>query len=63
MHSAVVRGYDVALVQGAHTTVDLTSYGMPEPRVVVDFMDMVAGYGMQWPGRSGRSVAPEDVGF
>ena len=63
MHSAVVRGYDVALVKGAHTTTDLTSFGMPEPAVVVGFMDMVAAFGMQWPGRAGRSVMPEEVGF
>ena len=63
MHSAVVRGYDVALVKGAHTTTDLTSFGMPEPAVVVGFMDMVAAFGMEWPGRAGRSVMPEDVGF
>lgn len=63
MHSAVVRGYDVALVKGAHTTTDLTSFGMPEPAVVVGFVDMVAGFGMQWPGRAGRSVLPEEVCF
>ena len=63
MHSAVVRGYDVALVKGAHTTSDLTAYGMPKPDVVVHFMDMVAAFGMQWPGRSGRSVTADDVGF
>ena len=63
MHSAVVRGYDVALVKGGHSTTDLTSYGMPEPGVVVGFMDMVAAFGMQWPGRAGRSVTPDDVGF
>ncbi len=63
MHSAVVRGYDVALVKGAHTTTDLTSFGMPEPGVVVGFMDMVASFGMQWPGRAGRSVLPNEVAF
>ncbi|MDN5743619.1 MAG: isochorismatase family protein [Nocardioidaceae bacterium] len=61
MHSAVVRGYDVALVKGAHTTTDLTSYGMPEPEVVVSFIDMVAAFGMQWPGRAGRSVTPDEL--
>jgi hypothetical protein len=63
MHSAVVRGFDVALVKGGHTTSDLTSYGMPEPEVVVGFMDMVAAFGMQWPGRAGRSVTPDELGF
>lgn len=63
MHSAVVRGYDVALVKGGHTTTDLTTYGMPEPSVVVGFMDLVAAFGMQWPGRGGRSVTLDEVAF
>lgn len=63
MHSAVVRGYDVALVKGGHTTVDLTEYGLPEPAVVVAFLDSIASFGMEWPGRRGRSVTPETVEF
>lgn len=63
MHSAVLRGYDVALVAGAHTTVDLTEYGLPEPSVVVGFIDSIAQYGMEWPGRHARSVQPAQVGF
>jgi nicotinamidase-related amidase len=63
MHSAVVRGYDVALVKGGHTTTDLTGYGLPEPAVVIEFLDSIATFGMQWPGRQGRSVLPETVGF
>ena len=61
LHSAVIKGYDVDLVRGAHTTSDLTAWGMPEPRVVVGFMDLLAEHGMQWPGRRGRSVAPDDL--
>ena len=61
LHSAVLRGYDVDLVRGAHTTGDLTAYGMPEPSVVVGFMDLLAEHGMSWPGRRGRSVAVEDL--
>jgi nicotinamidase-related amidase len=63
MHSAVIRGYDVALVKGGHTTTDLTEYGLPDPAVVVAFLDSIAAFGMQWPGRRGRSVTPEAVGF
>ncbi len=63
MHSAVIRGYDVLLVAGAHTTTDLTAYGLPEPAVVIDFIDSVARFGMQWPDSSARSVEPADVGF
>ncbi|SDU88350.1 Nicotinamidase-related amidase [Microlunatus sagamiharensis] len=61
LHSAVIAGYDVDLVKGAHTTSDLSAYGMPEPSVVVGFMDLLAEHGMQWPGRRGRAVAPEDL--
>ena len=63
MHSAVVRGYDVALVRGAHTTTDLTEYGLPEPAVVVGFLDSIAQFGMEWPGRHARSIAAAEVGF
>lgn len=63
MHSAVIRGYDVALVQGAHTTVDLTEWGLPTPEVIIGFLDEIAGFGMQWPGRGARSVSPAEVGF
>lgn len=63
MHGAVVRGYDVSLVKGAHTTTDLTEYGLPTPEVIIGFMDAVADFGMQWPGRRARSVQVADVGF
>lgn len=63
MHSAVVRGYDVALVKGAHTTTDLTEYGFPEPAVMIGFLDSIAAFGMEWPGRQARSVSTEAVGF
>ncbi|WP_375425685.1 isochorismatase family protein [uncultured Friedmanniella sp.] len=63
MHSAVVGGYDVSLVADAHTTTDLTAYGLPTPAVVVGFLNAIAQFGMQWPGRSARSVPAADVGF
>lgn len=63
MHSAVIRGYDVSLVAGAHTTTDLTEFGLPEPRVVIAFVDSIAQFGMEWPGSHARSVTPADVGF
>lgn len=63
LHSGVLRGYDVDLVRGAHTTVDLTEWGMPDPATIIGFLDLVAGHGMEWPGRRGRSVGPDDVGF
>ncbi|HEU5483401.1 MAG TPA: isochorismatase family protein [Microlunatus sp.] len=63
MHGAVVRGYDVSLVKGAHTTTDLTEYGLPAPKIIVEFMDSVAAFGMEWPGRRATSVLAADVGF
>lgn len=61
MHSAVLRGYDVSLVADAHTTTDLTAFGLPTPEVVVGFLNAIARYGMQWPGRSARSVESAEV--
>lgn len=63
MHSAVIRGYDVTLVAGGHTTVDLTDFGLPDPATIIGFMDAIADFGMEWPGRRARSAAPADVGF
>lgn len=63
MHSAVVRGYDVALVKGAHTTTDLTEFGLPGPEIVIGFLDSIAAFGMEWPGRHARSVSIDAVGF
>lgn len=63
LHGGVIRGYDVDLVQGAHTTTDLTAYGLPDPATVIAFVDSIAQFGMQWPDARGASVAPDDVGF
>lgn len=35
LHGAFVRGYDTVLVGDAHTTKDLTAYGLPSPELVV----------------------------
>ena len=63
MHSAVIRGYDLALVAGGHTTEDLSEFGLPDAATVIGFLDAIADFGMQWPGSRGRSVTPEEVGF
>lgn len=63
LHSGVMRGYDVALVKGAHTTTDLTAYGLPDPATVIGFIDAIAAFGMQWPDSHGSSVTLDDVGF
>jgi nicotinamidase-related amidase len=63
MHSAVIRGYDVALVAGGHTTVDGAASWLPDPEAVIGVVDAMAEHGMQWPGSRARSVVPEAVGF
>ena len=35
IHGALVRGYDVTLVEDAHTTEDLTQWGAPPPAQVI----------------------------
>lgn len=45
MHSAVARGYD------------LTAFGLPEPAVVIGFLDSIAVFGMEWPDRRAPSAA------
>ena len=40
IHGAFARGYDTVLVSDAHTTEDLTSYGMPAPKVMIDFTNI-----------------------
>ena len=37
LHGAFVRGYDTTLVSDAHTTEDLTEYGLPEPATIITF--------------------------
>lgn len=37
IHGAFARGYDTVLVSDAHTTEDLTSYGLPAPDKLIEF--------------------------
>lgn len=37
IHGAFARGYDTVLVSDAHTTEDLTAYGLPPPQVLIEF--------------------------
>ena len=62
IHGAFTRGYDTVLVGDAHTTEDLTDYGMPPPDKVI------AHTNMYWseqaaPGRHAAVIATEDVTF
>ena len=62
-HSAAVPAPDLPPVAGGPTPVDLTEFGLPDPATVIGFMDSVAAFGMEWPGRRARSVTAPDVGF
>jgi nicotinamidase-related amidase len=62
LHGAFVRGYDTLLVADAHTTEDLSEYGLPSPDKVI------AHTNMYWteqtgPGRTAAVVAAADIDF
>jgi nicotinamidase-related amidase len=62
LHGAFVRGYDVTLVQDAHTAEDLTEYGAPSPDQVIAHTNLY----WEWqsaPGRAGRTVETAAVEF
>lgn len=62
LHGAFVRGYDTTLVADAHTTEDLTAYGLPAPEQVI-------AHANQWwtwqsgPGREASVVPAADVSW
>ena len=53
IHGAFVRGYDTVLVGDAHTTEDLTAYGMPPPEQVIAHTNMY----WSWQGAPGREAS------
>lgn len=62
LHGAVVRGYDAALVEDAHTTEDQSPWGAPTPDLVI------AHTNLYWanhtaPGRQAGTVKTADVTF
>lgn len=62
IHGALVRGYDVTLVQDAHTTEDLSQWGAPPPAQVI------AHTNLYWqdqsaPGRTTEVTPTEEVAF
>ncbi|MGB0113647.1 MAG: isochorismatase family protein [Ilumatobacteraceae bacterium] len=62
LHGAFVRGYDTVLVSDAHTTEDLSEYGLPAPDKVIAHTNMY----WRWqagPGRTASVVAAADVDF
>jgi nicotinamidase-related amidase len=63
LHGAIVRGYDATLVGDAHTTEDLSQWGLP-----VNAEQVIAFTNMYWsessvPGRTARVVPTPEVEF
>ena len=62
IHGAFARGYDTILVEDAHTTEDLSSYGMPTPDLVIAHTNMYWKY-MDGVGKVAGTVSAENVEF
>ena len=62
LHGAFVRGYDTVLVSDAHTTEDLSNYGLPTADKVIAHTNMYWGW-QAGPGRTADVVATLDVAF
>lgn len=60
VHGAFTRGYDVALVQDAHTTEDLTAWGAPAPADVIAHTNLYWSF-QEAPGRTAETVAAAEV--
>ncbi|WP_236796930.1 cysteine hydrolase family protein [Amycolatopsis sp. GM8] len=62
LHGAIVRGYDVTLVDDAHTTDDLTEFGAPPPDKVIAHTNLYWRYHTA-PGRTARTVSTAEADF
>jgi nicotinamidase-related amidase len=62
LHGAIVRGYDVTLVDDAHTTEDLTEYGAPPPDKVIAHTNLYWKHHTA-PGREAATVSTDSVSF
>ena len=62
LHGALARGYDVTLVDDAHTTEDLTKWGAPTPELVIAHTNMYWS-NQRAPGRTAGTVATANVDF
>src|SRR3954454_8231423 len=62
IHGALVRGYDVTLVEDAHTTEDQTAWGAPPPEQVIAHTNLYWKF-QSAPGRKGGTAATKDVTF
>ena len=62
IHGALVRGYDVTLVEDAHTTEDQSEWGAPPPEQVIAHTNLYWKY-QSAPGRKGGTTPTKDVTF
>lgn len=62
LHGAIVRGYDAMLVEDAHTTEDLSSFGAPSPDKVIAHTNLYWKYHTA-PGRTAGTTTTADVTF
>lgn len=62
LHGAFTRGYDTLLVADAHSTEDLTDYGLPPPDKVIAHTNMYWTW-QTGPGRTASVVEAADVDF
>lgn len=62
LHGAFTRGYDTMLVSDAHTTEDLSGYGMPPPDKVIAHTNMYWSW-QTGPGRTASVVPTAAVTF
>ncbi|MEO8082930.1 MAG: isochorismatase family protein [Ardenticatenales bacterium] len=62
IHGAFVRGYDTILVADAHTTEDLSEYGLPAPDKVIAHTNVYWTW-QSGPGRTASVVEASDVDF
>jgi|EndMetStandDraft_5_1072996.scaffolds.fasta_scaffold102499_2 nicotinamidase-related amidase len=60
LHGAFTRGYDTVLVSDAHTTEDLSSYGLPPPDKVIAHTNMYWTY-QKAPNRTAAVVETADL--
>jgi nicotinamidase-related amidase len=62
IHGGLVRGYDVTLVEDAHTTEDQTAWGAPPPEQVIAHTNLYWKF-QSAPGRQGGTVPTKEVTF
>lgn len=62
IHGAFVRGYETVLVSDAHTTEDLTEYGLPAPEKIIEFTNIYWTW-QSAPNRRGEVLGTADIQF